>query len=158
MEAPSDDKQVWSMKVLRIFIRQGWDVYSLTRRSHSTRESQRKGANFADSSSRRCFCAYGQFQVSQWSQDDRWTWQSEAWPRCAPTLFARPESGRLFVIRHVEASNQGSGASYSWRNRECFHEVWSQVTSEDLQSVFLNWTEQFEYVIEHDGEYYLNLH
>jgi transposase len=39
-----------------------------------------------------------------------------------------------------------------------FHEVWSQVTSEGLQSVFLNWIERFEYVIEHDLEYYINPH
>jgi hypothetical protein len=39
-----------------------------------------------------------------------------------------------------------------------FHEVWSQVTSEGLQSVFFNLIERFEYVIEYDCEYYINLH
>jgi histone-lysine N-methyltransferase SETMAR len=39
-----------------------------------------------------------------------------------------------------------------------FHEVWSQVISEDLQSVFLNLIERFEYVIEHNWEYYINPH
>jgi hypothetical protein len=39
-----------------------------------------------------------------------------------------------------------------------FHEVWSQVTSEDLQSIFFNWIERLEYIIVHDGEYYINLH
>jgi hypothetical protein len=38
-----------------------------------------------------------------------------------------------------------------------FHEIWSQVISESLNSVFFNWTEQLEYVIKHDGEYYINL-
>jgi hypothetical protein len=34
MEAPSDDKQVLSIKVLRIFIRPGWGMYFRTRRYH----------------------------------------------------------------------------------------------------------------------------
>jgi hypothetical protein len=39
-----------------------------------------------------------------------------------------------------------------------FHEVWSQVTSEDLQSAFFHWTERLKYAIEHDQEYYINIH
>jgi hypothetical protein len=35
-------------------------------------------------------------------------------------------------------------------------DVWSGVTLEELQSVFLNWMERLEYVIEHEGEYYVN--
>jgi hypothetical protein len=68
---------------------------------------------------RRIFCAHGQFRVSRWSQGDRWTWQSGAWPSSA--LNDSPDlSPRLLIIRHVEASNQGSGVSCDWRDRECF--------------------------------------
>jgi hypothetical protein len=35
MEAPSDDKQFLSRKVLRIFIRPGWGMYFRTRRYHA---------------------------------------------------------------------------------------------------------------------------
>jgi hypothetical protein len=34
--------------------------------------------------------------------------------------------------------------------------VWSEVTFEDLQSVFFDWIQQVEYVIEHEVEYYVN--
>jgi hypothetical protein len=37
-------------------------------------------------------------------------------------------------------------------------EIWREVTLERLQSVFFNWTERLEYVIEHDLEYYINPH
>jgi hypothetical protein len=37
-------------------------------------------------------------------------------------------------------------------------EIWREVTLERLQSVFFNWIERLEYVIEHDGEYYINTH
>jgi hypothetical protein len=39
-----------------------------------------------------------------------------------------------------------------------FHELWSRVISEVLQSVFFNWGERFEYVTEHNGEYYIKPH
>jgi hypothetical protein len=32
--------------------------------------------------------------------------------------------------------------------------VWSALTFEDLQSVFFDWIQRVEYVIEHEGEYY----
>jgi histone-lysine N-methyltransferase SETMAR len=34
--------------------------------------------------------------------------------------------------------------------------VWNEVTFEDLQSVFFDWIQRVEYVIEHEGEYYVN--
>jgi histone-lysine N-methyltransferase SETMAR len=34
------------------------------------------------------------------------------------------------------------------------HRVWSEVTLDDLQSIFFNWMERFEYVINHEWEYY----
>jgi hypothetical protein len=34
--------------------------------------------------------------------------------------------------------------------------VRSEVTFEDLQSVFFDWIQRVEYVIEHEGEYYVN--
>jgi hypothetical protein len=34
------------------------------------------------------------------------------------------------------------------------HRVWSEVTLDDLQSVFFNWMERLGYVIDHEGEYY----
>jgi hypothetical protein len=34
------------------------------------------------------------------------------------------------------------------------HRVWSEVTLDDLQSVFFNWMERIEYVIDHEWEYY----
>jgi hypothetical protein len=34
------------------------------------------------------------------------------------------------------------------------HMVWSEVTLDDLQSVFFNWMERLEYVIDHEVEYY----
>jgi hypothetical protein len=37
-------------------------------------------------------------------------------------------------------------------------EIWREVTLERLQSVFFNWIERFEYVIEHNVEYYINSH
>jgi hypothetical protein len=37
-------------------------------------------------------------------------------------------------------------------------EIWREATLERLQSVFFNWIERFEYVIEHDVEYYINPH
>jgi hypothetical protein len=37
-------------------------------------------------------------------------------------------------------------------------EIWREVTLERLQSVFFNWIERFEYVIEYDLEYYINPH
>jgi hypothetical protein len=37
-----------------------------------------------------------------------------------------------------------------------FHEVWSQVTSEDLQSVFFNWIERLEYGSKPDVGYSIN--
>jgi hypothetical protein len=37
-------------------------------------------------------------------------------------------------------------------------EIWREVTFKRLQSVFFTWIERFEYVIEHDGEYYINPH
>jgi hypothetical protein len=37
-------------------------------------------------------------------------------------------------------------------------EIWREVTLERFQSVFFNWIERFEYVIEHDREYYINPH
>jgi hypothetical protein len=39
-----------------------------------------------------------------------------------------------------------------------FHDVWSQLISDDLQSVFFNWIERIEYVIEHAWEYCINTH
>jgi hypothetical protein len=39
---------------------------------------------------------------------------------------------------------------------DAIRHVWRDVTLERLQSVFFDWIEQFEYVIEHDGEYYVN--
>jgi hypothetical protein len=37
-------------------------------------------------------------------------------------------------------------------------EIWREVTLQRLQSVFFNWIERLEYVIEHDLEYYTNPH
>jgi hypothetical protein len=37
-------------------------------------------------------------------------------------------------------------------------EIWREMTLERLHSVFFNWIERFEYVIEHDWEYYINLY
>jgi hypothetical protein len=34
--------------------------------------------------------------------------------------------------------------------------VWSEVTFEDLRSVFFDWIQRVEYVIGHEGEYYAN--
>jgi histone-lysine N-methyltransferase SETMAR len=34
--------------------------------------------------------------------------------------------------------------------------VWSEATFEDLPSVFFDWIQLVEYVIEHEGEYYVN--
>jgi hypothetical protein len=36
--------------------------------------------------------------------------------------------------------------------------IWREVTLERLQSVFFNWIERLEYVIEHDLEYYISSH
>jgi hypothetical protein len=36
--------------------------------------------------------------------------------------------------------------------------VWSEVTFEDLQSIFFDWIQRVEYVIEHEVEYYVNWH
>jgi hypothetical protein len=35
-------------------------------------------------------------------------------------------------------------------------DLWSEVISDQLQSVFFNWMRRFEYVIEHEGEYYIS--
>jgi hypothetical protein len=35
-------------------------------------------------------------------------------------------------------------------------DFWNEVTSDQLQSVFFNWMRQLQYVIEHEGEYYIN--
>jgi hypothetical protein len=35
---------------------------------------------------------------------------------------------------------------------------WSEVTFEDMQSVFFDWTQRIEYVIEYEGKYYVNWH
>jgi hypothetical protein len=37
-------------------------------------------------------------------------------------------------------------------------EIWREVTLERLQSIFFNWIERLEYLIEHDWEYYINPH
>jgi hypothetical protein len=37
-------------------------------------------------------------------------------------------------------------------------EIWREMTLERLQSVFFNWIERLEYVIEHYWEYYINSH
>jgi hypothetical protein len=37
-------------------------------------------------------------------------------------------------------------------------EICREMALERLQSVFFNWIERFEYVIEHDGEYYISPH
>jgi hypothetical protein len=34
--------------------------------------------------------------------------------------------------------------------------IWSEVTFEDLQSVFFDWSQRVEYVIKDDREYYVN--
>jgi hypothetical protein len=34
--------------------------------------------------------------------------------------------------------------------------IWSEMTFEDFQSVFFDWIQQVEYVIEHEWEYYVN--
>jgi hypothetical protein len=34
--------------------------------------------------------------------------------------------------------------------------LWNEVTFEQLQSVFLNWTERLEWVISNGGDYYIN--
>jgi hypothetical protein len=34
--------------------------------------------------------------------------------------------------------------------------VWSEVSFEDLQSVFFDWIQRVEYVIEYEGGYYVN--
>jgi hypothetical protein len=36
-------------------------------------------------------------------------------------------------------------------------EIWREMTLERLQSVFFNWIERLECVIEYDGEYFLDL-
>jgi hypothetical protein len=40
MEATSDDKQILSIKILRIFIRRGWGMYLLIRRYDRKEKSQ----------------------------------------------------------------------------------------------------------------------
>jgi hypothetical protein len=37
-------------------------------------------------------------------------------------------------------------------------EIWREVALERLQSVFFDWIERFEYIIEHDRKYYINTH
>jgi hypothetical protein len=37
-------------------------------------------------------------------------------------------------------------------------EVWEHVTEDVLQSVFSEWIARLEWVIAHEGEYYLNPH
>jgi hypothetical protein len=39
---------------------------------------------------------------------------------------------------------------------DAIRHVWREVTLEWLQSVFFDWIERLEYVIEHDVEYYIN--
>jgi hypothetical protein len=39
---------------------------------------------------------------------------------------------------------------------DAIRHFWREVTLERLPSVFFDWIERFEYVIEHDGEYYVN--
>jgi hypothetical protein len=41
---------------------------------------------------------------------------------------------------------------------DAIRHVWREVTLERLQSVFFDWIEQLECVIEHDGEYCVNCH
>jgi hypothetical protein len=36
------------------------------------------------------------------------------------------------------------------------YRVWDELTIDDLQSVFFNWNERFEWVSEHRGECYTN--
>jgi hypothetical protein len=38
------------------------------------------------------------------------------------------------------------------------HRVWDDLTLDDLQSVFFNWIERFEWVIDHGRDYYTNGH
>jgi hypothetical protein len=38
------------------------------------------------------------------------------------------------------------------------YRAWDELTLEDLQSIFFNWIERLEWVIEHEGEYYTNRH
>jgi hypothetical protein len=38
------------------------------------------------------------------------------------------------------------------------HCIWDELILQDLQSVFFNWIESFECVIEHQWEYYINWH
>jgi hypothetical protein len=35
-----------------------------------------------------------------------------------------------------------------------FHRVCDELTLDDLQSVFFNWIERFEWVTEYEGQYY----
>jgi hypothetical protein len=95
------------------------------------------------------FYAHGQFHVSQWSQGDRWTCQSEPWPHSPPILFARPESMWFLAIWNVEAEHQGSSVSDGWKIMTAFDKVWDELTLDDLQSVFFNWIGRFEWVNEH---------
>jgi hypothetical protein len=65
---------------------------------------------------------------------------------------------RLLAIRHVETKMKDHEFSEVEEIMNAVQEIWREVTLERLQSVFFNWIELLEYVIEHDGEYYINPH
>jgi hypothetical protein len=63
---------------------------------------------------------------------------------------------RLLAIRHVEAKNSGSVFGTTEEILIAIRNDWSEVTFEDLQSVFFDWIQRVEYDIDHEGEYYVN--
>jgi hypothetical protein len=62
---------------------------------------------------------------------------------------------RLLAIRHVEAENSGSVFDTTEEILMAIRNVWSEVTFEDLQSVFFDWIQRVESVIEHEGKCYV---
>jgi hypothetical protein len=62
------------------------------------------------------------------------------------------------AIRYVETKVKDREFSAVEEIMNAMQEIWREVTLERLQSVFFNWIERLEYVIEHDGQYYINPH
>jgi hypothetical protein len=70
-----------------------------------------------------------------------------------PTLFARPDFVRLLVfgmLKHEIKDWMFQTIEETVTNVKM---TWEGLTLEDVHSVFFNWMERLEWVIEHEGEY-----
>jgi hypothetical protein len=101
--------------------------------------------------------AHGQFHVSCGRKTQEY-FARQKMTRTPSSLFPSSVTVRLLVLRICQRATKNQLITDDSDLENKLRDIWERVSRGVLQSTFFEWTERLEWVIEYEGEYYINPH